>query len=617
MAGFHVPDGDNVSRQAAAVSPVRDSRQAVLVIADLLKETDLHADFLPALRRWAEAGGVGLMNANARDGMLNGWKEGVSPAGLTVIEWDELAKAESAKDRISAAQYAALRKQAMKSLDRLAGELLKQANASTMVILASPRAATDSKRKELTPVLAAGGPIAPGSLLTSASTKRDGIVTNLDVTATILDFLHMERPAELAGQSICGIPPAGGAWDTVHRIAVQTRSIYEKRTVVHTVFGVCGGALFLLMAIVLRGASERGQTDGGSKSVAAVLMWGGTAVLAVPVVFLLFPFLPVSGKWKWETENWMWAFALPSVLLAVTWGLMRIRHLLVRLLVLAVATSGSIVADAATGGRLARVSILSYDPVVGARYYGVGNEYMGLLVAWLLLACGYVLCLRPAWQGWMRWVFAGLGTGLVAFFASPALGANAGGTITAAVSTAVVAAGLFGFSKRTGWLAGLAFVAGSAVLMVILHQNGAGPTHISRFVNLIRDGRYGEIGFLVRGKLLMNLHLIRDYFGAPIFVAVLAFAAFAAFRPLPWVRRFFAEKAGLAPFLTGGVAGALAGFAVNDSGVVAAAMILLPTLYTVCMIRLGEAFPTPRTVVPAVLSRFDTPDWPRGPDPGR
>jgi len=38
-----------------------------------------------------------------------------------------------------------------------------------------------------------------------------------------------------------------------------------------------------------------------------------------------------------------------------------------------------IVGDIVLGNALMQVSILGYDPIVGARFYGIGNEYMGLL----------------------------------------------------------------------------------------------------------------------------------------------------------------------------------------------------------------------------------------------
>ena len=42
--------------------------------------------------------------------------------------------------------------------------------------------------------------------------------------------------------------------------------------------------------------------------------------------------------------------------------------------------------DVLTGSSLIRLSPLGYDVMLGARFYGIGNEYMGILVGSSLLA---------------------------------------------------------------------------------------------------------------------------------------------------------------------------------------------------------------------------------------
>ncbi|WP_018130956.1 alkaline phosphatase family protein [Effusibacillus pohliae] len=648
------------AKQAGAAAD--DRRRVILLVADRLREADVANVALPHFRDWTKRGGIGLMNVNAGG---EGLRKLLPPDGhtagggsMTVIEWDQLQAVEAEKGQLPNDEYIQRRQAALVELDRLAGELLRRAGRSTLLIVASSGVGADNQggrwNRQLVPLLMAGGGITPGSLLTSPSTRRLGIVTNLDVAATIQDFLGVERPSGWTGQTVNGIQTGEDVWNTLHAIAQQAHRTYAKRVPVLTLFGAGGGICFLVMVAVLwkhgRGRwrqehdkrmwhQEHGRRIAAMpmwrgirrslnrQKFAAVLMWGGTAVLAAPVAFLLLPLLetamrPQGGpaEWRWpvgSTADWTWSVVMPALLLAMTWGLMRIRNLLQRLFVLACSIVGLVVADAAAGGRLAQGAILSYDPVVGARYYGVGNEYMACMVAWLLLACGYLLCMRPGWRTRMAWAFPVLGAGMIWFLASPELGANAGGTITAAAATAVAVSLLWGFPKRIGWPVGLALLAGSIVLLIGLHENAVRPTHVSLAADLVRQGDYQQIGALIGRKLLMNLYLIRDYAGAPLLVALMILAAIAVFRSAPWVSRFFEKRAGLQPFVNGGVAGALVGFAVNDSGVVVAALILLPVAYTVCMLSLVEAFPTPHTIVPISLSQPDTPDWWPGRDSGR
>ena len=38
-----------------------------------------------------------------------------------------------------------------------------------------------------------------------------------------------------------------------------------------------------------------------------------------------------------------------------------------------------------------KVSMLGYDPIGGSRYYGLGNEYMGVLIGSLVIGCMVLL----------------------------------------------------------------------------------------------------------------------------------------------------------------------------------------------------------------------------------
>ena len=70
------------------------------------------------------------------------------------------------------------------------------------------------------------------------------------------------------------------------------------------------------------------------------------------------------------------------------------KHIIARFAAIAVATSVSLVIDVLRDARLMKVSVLGYDPISGARYYGLGNEYMGVLVGSAILG---VVALFTLW----------------------------------------------------------------------------------------------------------------------------------------------------------------------------------------------------------------------------
>lgn len=46
--------------------------------------------------------------------------------------------------------------------------------------------------------------------------------------------------------------------------------------------------------------------------------------------------------------------------------------------------------DAFTSNYLLKSSLLSYEPSLGARFYGIGNEYLGIILAYTLIICQYL-----------------------------------------------------------------------------------------------------------------------------------------------------------------------------------------------------------------------------------
>ena len=83
------------------------------------------------------------------------------------------------------------------------------------------------------------------------------------------------------------------------------------------------------------------------------------------------------------------------------------------------------------GNPLMKASILGYDPIVGARFYGIGNEYMGFLLGATLMGTAallekYRLDRQPA-----RLVSMVILITVFLTLALPSLGTNVGGAMAA------------------------------------------------------------------------------------------------------------------------------------------------------------------------------------------
>ncbi len=119
----------------------------------------------------------------------------------------------------------------------------------------------------------------------------------------------------------------------------------------------------------------------------------------------------------------------------------------------------------------------------------------------------------------------------------------------------------------------------AAVLLWALNLcwEGELPSHLGQFEQSVRLRGLEELREMVWRKAAMNWRLIRYSIWSRAFVAFLGLLAVLFFYPVGVLRRLKQEQPFLINLMAGGLAGAITALLVNDSGVVAAAMVLLYT----------------------------------------
>ena len=101
--------------------------------------------------------------------------------------------------------------------------------------------------------------------------------------------------------------------------------------------------------------------------------------------------------------------------------------------------------DIISGAGLIKMSFLGYDPIIGARYYGVGNEFMGILIGASMVFATAILDRYKVNKGLSISVFM-IVTIAIGF---PKFGANVGGTIAATFAFMFVTLKIF--NSRLGF----------------------------------------------------------------------------------------------------------------------------------------------------------------------
>ena len=391
---------------------------------------------------------------------------------------------------------------------------LEQTEASRVMVLVVATPPTEDMRERgdtVTPVVMARGTPSellerggPPAGLTSDTTRRRGIVSNVDVAPTVLEFLGVEVPEEMVGSPVRASGPAP---TELHRRYLEWREVVAP--VGQMVLGLAIASLvagFVLVVGPWR-ASRR--------------LWGVLAVLGLASVALLVTFVPASL---------LPSFRLPVVLGALAVGGGALVLLALRLgrrtpggPVAVVAVAGMIVVavDVAAGWRTGSTPLLGGSALDGERFFGMGNPYAGIVLGGAVLGAAL---LRPRWG-------VALLAGAAAFAALPFLGADVGGAITIAG-----AAGLwFGINRwgRLGWPAmGVAAAAAVAALTVVLVTHELlppGATHVSRAL----DAPGGPLGLIeiFWNRLSLNLRTTSEVPSAWLAVLGLPFWLIVALAP--------------------------------------------------------------------------------------
>jgi hypothetical protein len=405
-----------------------------------------------------------------------------------------------------------------------------------VIAIAAPTGKTD----EPVPIGIAGKGF--GGDLTSDTTRTDGYVASTDVAPTILEFFGLGVPDQMIGQAI----RAEGSVDpaAIEAFGARLPVVSSRRGPVigwSLLAWVLALALVALVARPLAPVAVR--LTGLSVVYLPVLLLAGSALEAARYPEML---LVMCG-----------APALAALTLA---ALRDYRALAVASAV----TVGAYALDAILGSPLSALSLLGPNPLLGVRFYGIGNELESLLSVLVVGGIGAGLAgfaprLSP---GRCAVVFLLVGLVFAGIFASGRFGADVGAAIDFPIGVAVAALVVTGGRRR--WILLVILVPLVVVALLALADLLTGAN--SHFTRSVLDaGGLHSLGdtaqrrleqtarSFVRPVLLVALPVV----AIGVLIAVLRRATLAS-----WVREVPAMRAAL----IGAVAATIVATLANDSG---------------------------------------------------
>lgn len=481
----------------------------------------------------------------------------------------------------------------LRAFDAELGRLLGELPPRTELLVAGLADTGDTPHLR---VLTASGPDAhfDSGLLTSTSTRYDGMVQLTDVAPSLLVPLGLEPPSGMVGAAVTRTGgPTGAA--AVRELALLDVGAQAARTVRESFQFLTWLTLVPLVLFAggiawSRRLARRGAPDGTRHGLYRALQVVAVAAASVPAATFLVGLFPwtETGSPEWATVGIALAGAavLTGAAFAGPWR----RHPYGPAGFAAAATVVVLAGDVVTGSHLQMNTVFGLSPLIAGRFYGFGNVAWSLYAMVVLFAAAWVA--GPAWQRASgqppakarRTVFLLLGgCGLAAIVVNgwPAFGSDFGGVLALVPGFAVF--GLLLTGVRISWakaaLVALAAVGTVAVISVLdWMRPEENRSHLGKFVQQVIDG---DAGAVLRRKIMDNLGSFATpiSFLIPVVMALLLVALLApgrlrasalppAYARVPWLRSLL-----VACWVT-----AVVGYAVNDSGIQIPSVALLIAL---------------------------------------
>ncbi len=474
---------------------------------------------------------------------------------LTVLVFGDIARADRYADLCTPEAALRHRTAALKRLDGVIRDTVLPwvvGGERRQAWFVAPNQAATGSAERLIPVAALGGGLRSG-WLTSPTTRRFGLIAAADLVPSVARLLGLDVPEHVVGRPVSssGNGPSVAEWRMLYvrwnRIVANQRALgglpIWRFTMLAALLGLCTASKWL---------RKHGVDCEQECHIRTVTQWIGAVSATVAILLAV-----QSLSWlAAQAESRVAAAFLAVTMLAAAYRSWRHPDLSA---VLAIGSATTCIVAALVGITIYPPSVqdswLGYSVAEGARYYGIGNEMVGALLASILIMA-WPAIRRNRWEA-PAVLYSAAALLLLLPFAGANFGAAVGAILMATFSACAVCRTPRQLAVTLGAVAAIA-----AVFAIVLSRLDAGPsaTHIgAAFANP------AALTNIAGRKIALNLHLITH---SPWTLCLAAgFLLCLPAQPAGQLRQTRRAWALLA-------VGALTLLAANDSGVVAAGMAL-------------------------------------------
>ncbi|MGL6107408.1 hypothetical protein [Romboutsia sp.] len=504
--------------------------------------------------------------------LIDETKKSYKESDVVFVELGDTYRLDEYKPNLNEETYSKMKKAIYKNINGYLEEVLSMAGENDTVYIVSPFPSNldYTNKKRLSPIVKLKGD--GKGIISSATTRRDGIVANLDVGVDILNEFGLKNEA-MIGRTYKLVDKE----DNVEFIDGEFEKVVSianiRSTVINGFVGVISASWVIAMiAILLRNYLPN------KEKVFIVLKEFIKLGIIMPLSFLIAPIFNFKNPLSITIG------ILITTLVLYLIGRKLFKDDVKQMGFFALLTISIIAIDSLFGTYLMQNNIMSYDAIIGARYYGIGNEYEGVTIASAVFSMAVLLNYKRI----PKWLVAVLSIIILITSAYPSMGANVGGAISESVAYLLFILLMFDvkldFKKVI--LLGLTAV-GVVVVFAVLDVISGSESHLSVFVNEIMIKGPSAIIQTFARKIQMNLKLAQTSVWVNILLAGIGIIGILIFRP----SKHFREIAKRYPIIFKGFIASMVGcivtLLVNDSGIVAASTAAIYILIPIIIISIN------------------------------
>jgi hypothetical protein len=399
-----------------------------------------------------------------------------------------------------------------------------------------------------------GGGFTTG-VLYSPRTRKAGLITYNDIKKIILAVFKPDADYTAT------LRIKHGNW---HNVLKQRDSLVRNflmRWPILTGYGYIafGIILFWLYSVFFR----------DFKMLKAITL-GYLYILTIPAVFLI---VAIFDPVDWITIN-IYTLGISGAFFAIAYfgSSNNLELIFVRIATITVAL---VLINSFFNGLYEFKSFLGYSVVAGGRYYGIGNEYMGILLGAYIVGVTLTIQYWKLNHRYLLWI-ASFFIGLILIH--PRMGADVGGGITAILGLGIT--NYLWQNRRIGirqilYLFTLCVIALAFAGLFDIYAGREEMSHWGELWMAVGNQGIQPLTRMIGRKLAMNYRLIHSNPLTIILILfILTIPVFLLYPPLRF-KEMITSHINKASGLAGICITALLGLLVNDSGIASAAMIFM------------------------------------------